>query len=90
MSDKIRAERDLLGDILVLAEERDAAYEARGEPGSDGWGRWQAAKQAYADKRREIRQAGEYIGLRGPAAKVQGSTSPPPVTGTGAVHGQEG
>ncbi len=51
-SESLRAQRDLIDEILALSEERDAAYEVRESDSA----RWQAAKQKYAEARRMWRE----------------------------------
>lgn len=56
MSAELRAQRDLIDQILELSDEREAAYAER-ETDPD---RWRAAKQAYAESRRFWRSVNDY------------------------------
>lgn len=51
MTSELRAQRDLIDQILDISEERESAYEQRDANPE----RWRAAKQAYAEARRHWR-----------------------------------
>jgi hypothetical protein len=59
-ANEMRATAELLADLAVLAEEREAAYETR----RDDPERWTAAKTAYAEARSYWRGVAQSVGQR--------------------------
>jgi hypothetical protein len=59
-ANEMRATADLLAELAVLAEEREAAYATRAKDPD----RWRAAKTAYAEARSYWRAVAQSVGQR--------------------------